>query len=107
MKKFREWIDGKNESFEDFSLDKSKAGRAEKLWQTIQTTDYPCLNKDDKYYLIRGRLEQIYSEMGRVEMIPANHLEGMVDFYNKVVDEYVRTRHPDLYQIWLRINEMD
>jgi hypothetical protein len=108
VKKFSEWIDEKNEAFDDFSLDKSKAGQAEKLWQPMHITEFPCLGKEDKYYLLRGRLEQLYFEMGKGdESIPANHLQGMVDFYNKVVDEFVRTRHPDLYQTWRYINDMD
>lgn len=108
-KKFSEWVvEKKNEAFEDFSFDNSKAGKAEKLWQTMHPSDYPCLNKEDKYYLIRGRLEQIYFEMGKGnQTMPSNNLEGMVEFYNRVVDEYVRIKHPDLYKTWLHINEMD
>jgi len=41
------------------------------------------------------------------ESIPANNLQGTVDFYNQAVDEFVRTRHPDLYQTWRYINDMD
>jgi len=108
VKKFSEWIEKKNEAFEDFSLEKSKAGQAEKLWQPMHITEFPCLSKEDKYYLLRGRLEQLYFEMGKGnESIPSNHLQGMVDFYNSVVDEFVRTRHPDLYKTWRYINDMD
>lgn len=99
MRSFNQWR-------EEFSFDNTKAARAEKLWAPAYRSEFPCLKGDDHYYLLRGRLEQIYFEMGRREPVRlefGDHIKG----YNRVVDEYVRTKHPDLYDTWRYIHGLD
>lgn len=98
MKSFGQWR-------EEFSFDNTKAARAEKLWAPTYKGEFACLKGDDPYYLLRGRMEQIYSEMGRSGPVRAGFGE-IIEAYNALVDEYVRTKHPDLYETWRYIHDL-
>lgn len=99
MRSFGQWR-------EEFNFDNTKAARAEKLWAPTYKGEFTCLRGDDPYYLLRGRLEQIYSEMGRRGPVEVGFGE-IIEVYNRVVDEYVRTKHPDLYPTWRYIHDLD